>query len=111
MDKLHSIITNKLEHNLKKSSSDGENAINFNFISFCGHGCINDKNESLFIVPNSYYNKDYDDSLSTTKGGASTMKKNFNSTRYKFINIDEYAQRFACIANTITIFLVSACRN
>jgi hypothetical protein len=33
----------------------GDNPVTFNFISFCGHGCINDKGESLYVIPESYY--------------------------------------------------------
>ena len=41
-DKLYSLIVKGLQERYSKVNSEGENPINFNFISFCGQGCIND---------------------------------------------------------------------
>ena len=40
-------------------TAESDNPYTFNFISFCGHGCINSNNETLFVVPE--YCKDLDD--------------------------------------------------
>ena len=106
---MYSQITKSLQERYTTAINEGDNAITFNVISFCGHGCVNEKNESLFVVPEAYYDPSQDEQQlqaedSTTDGGKAPTRKRPNSTRYRFINIDEYAKRFSCNAHSITIF-------
>lgn len=66
-----------------------------NFFSFCGHGALNEKKETLFIVP-----------ITPRDGGKALFDERF----YKFINIEQIATKFSEKEHSLNIFLVSACR-
>jgi len=40
-----------LKERIDKIETAGDSPYTFTFISFCGHGCSNSNNETLFVVP------------------------------------------------------------
>ena len=60
-----------------------------NIFAFIGHGVINEKNEALFLV---------------------NSKNIEGKVEIKAINVDQLANDFAEIKNTMTIIFFAACR-
>ena len=76
---------------LDASTGHGNNPYTVNFISYCGHGVINEHNDALCVIP--------------------IKPKDSEEGIIKYVNLDEWARKFSNKINTINIFLFSACRS
>ena len=76
---------------LDASTGHGNNPYTVNFISYCGHGVIDQFGDALCVIP--IKPKDSDEGI------------------IKYVNFDEWARKFSNKINTINLFLFSACRS
>ena len=76
---------------LDASTGHGVNPYTVNFISYCGHGVIDQYGDALCVIP--IIIKDSEDCV------------------IKYVNFDEWARKFSNKKNTFNIFLFSACRS
>ncbi len=90
---LRTKIINELERLVSKCDGIGKNPFVVNVITYSGHG-ITFEGDSIAVIP------EYEEG----KNGEGQTKV------VRFINMSDWARRFAEIKNTLTIFILSMCR-
>ena len=90
---LRAKIIEQLERLVSKCDGIGKNPFVVNVITYSGHGITFD-GDSIAVIP------EYDEGK---QGGD-------NPKTVRFINMSDWARRFAEIKNTLTIFILSMCR-
>ena len=90
---LRSNIVELLEKMVSKCDGIGQNPFVVNVITFSGHGITFD-GDAIAVIPQ--YNEE---------------KKSEDQPKVvRFINMSDWARRFAEVKNTLTIFILSMCR-
>ena len=90
---LRTSIVDLLEKMVSKCDGIGKNPFVVNVITFSGHGITFD-GDAIAVIPQ------YDEE----------QKSDDKPKVVRFINMSDWARRFAEIKNTLTIFILSMCR-